>query len=137
MQKTSYEMRISDWRSDVCSSDLPSARTARAICSSSALAATFSWSAKEPERGTAAFPSGGITREGAIMAAPLTATAINCSLSTGGRESSTDAMLAVLAAHFKEHGVTVADPFRIAATDNKWCVKTDAGGGAEDGTSRR
>src|SRR3546814_1599243 len=87
MQKTSYEMRISDWRSDVCSSDLPSARTAGAICSSSALAATFSWCAKEPERGTAAFPSGGITREGATMAAPLTATAINCSLSTGGRES--------------------------------------------------
>src|SRR3546814_2055228 len=25
-QKTAYEMRISDWSSDVCSSDLPSAR---------------------------------------------------------------------------------------------------------------
>src|SRR3546814_3895777 len=26
-QKTAYEMRISDWSSDVCSSDLPDART--------------------------------------------------------------------------------------------------------------
>src|SRR3546814_9389106 len=30
-QKTAYEMRISDWSSDVCSSDLPSARR-RAAC---------------------------------------------------------------------------------------------------------
>src|SRR3546814_3514697 len=29
-QKTAYEMRISDWSSDVCSSDLVSARRARA-----------------------------------------------------------------------------------------------------------
>src|SRR3546814_3666728 len=28
-QKTAYEMRISDWSSDVCSSDLPSAAGAR------------------------------------------------------------------------------------------------------------
>src|SRR3546814_20258897 len=28
-QKTAYEMRISDWSSDVCSSDLPRARRAR------------------------------------------------------------------------------------------------------------
>src|SRR3546814_1272545 len=27
-QKTAYEMRISDWSSDVCSSDLPQRRTA-------------------------------------------------------------------------------------------------------------
>src|SRR3546814_10506255 len=65
------------------------------------------------------------------MAAPLTATAINCSLSTGGRESSTDAMLAVLADHFKEQGVTVADPIRIAAHDIKWGVKSDEGEGDE------
>src|SRR3546814_1631533 len=95
---------------------------------------TFSWCAKEPERGTAAFPSGGITREGATMAAPLTATAINCSLSTGGRESSTDAMLAVLADHFKEQGVTVADPIRIAAHDIKWGVKSDEGEGDRKST---
>src|SRR3546814_6557034 len=30
-QKTAYEMRISDWSSDVCSSDLPAARTNPAI----------------------------------------------------------------------------------------------------------
>src|SRR3546814_5884029 len=29
MQKTAYEMRISDWSSDVCSSDLPEGRGAR------------------------------------------------------------------------------------------------------------
>src|SRR3546814_1521606 len=28
-QKTAYEMRISDWSSDVCSSDLPLSRTRR------------------------------------------------------------------------------------------------------------
>src|SRR3546814_7077603 len=28
-QKTAYEMRISDWSSDVCSSDLPSSRQRR------------------------------------------------------------------------------------------------------------
>src|SRR3546814_11243776 len=28
-QKTAYEMRISDWSSDVCSSDLPAARSPR------------------------------------------------------------------------------------------------------------
>lgn len=65
------------------------------------------------------------------MAATLTATAINCSLSTGGRDSSTDAMLAVLADHFKEQGVKVADPIRIAAHDIKWGVKSDDGEGDE------
>src|SRR3546814_12246335 len=65
------------------------------------------------------------------MAAPRPTPAINCSLSTGGRESSTDAMLAVLADHFKEQGVTVADPIRIAAHDIKWGVKSDEGGGDE------
>src|SRR3546814_5524710 len=30
-QKTAYEMRISDWSSDVCSSDLPPSLSARAV----------------------------------------------------------------------------------------------------------
>src|SRR3546814_1809163 len=30
-QKTAYEMRISDWSSDVCSSDLPLARAGRDV----------------------------------------------------------------------------------------------------------
>src|SRR3546814_6401512 len=30
-QKTAYEMRISDWRSDVCSSDLPVPKAKRAM----------------------------------------------------------------------------------------------------------
>src|SRR5690606_29722698 len=62
-------------------------------------------------------------------AAPLSATTINCSLSTGGRESSTDAMLALLAGHFEEQGVAVADPIRIAAHSIKWGVTSDEGEG--------
>src|SRR3546814_9532580 len=31
-QKTAYEMRISDWSSDVCSSDLGGARSRRGMC---------------------------------------------------------------------------------------------------------
>src|SRR3546814_5165832 len=36
-QKTAYEMRISDWSSDVCSSDLPDRNIPRAIIGSSLL----------------------------------------------------------------------------------------------------
>jgi len=61
------------------------------------------------------------------MAAPLTATAINCSLSSGGRKSSTDAMIAVLAEHFEAQGVTVADPIRIAAHRVRWGVRSNEG----------
>src|SRR3546814_4745016 len=35
-QKTAYEMRISDWSSDVCSSDLPCARSAHPVLGRSA-----------------------------------------------------------------------------------------------------
>src|SRR3546814_4743051 len=65
------------------------------------------------------------------MAAPLTATAINGSLSSRGRKSSTDAMLAVLAEHFREQEVTVGDPIRVAAHNIKWGVKSDEGEGDE------
>lgn len=61
------------------------------------------------------------------MTAPLTATAINCSLSAKGRASSTDAMIAVLAEHFAALGVTVADPIRIAAHNVKWGVSSNQG----------
>lgn len=63
------------------------------------------------------------------MAAPLTATAINCSLSAKGRASSTDAMIAVLAEHFAAHDVKVGAPIRIAAHDIKWGVRSDEGEG--------
>ncbi|WP_447764834.1 flavodoxin family protein [Sphingopyxis panaciterrae] len=63
------------------------------------------------------------------MPAPLTATAINCSLSAKGRASSTDAMIAVLAEHFAGHDVTVGDPIRIAAHNVKWGVSSDEGVG--------
>lgn len=61
------------------------------------------------------------------MPAPLTATAINCSLSAKGRASSTDAMLAMLAEHFAEQGVAVGDPIRIAAHHVKWGVSSNEG----------
>ncbi|MDO9369651.1 MAG: NAD(P)H-dependent oxidoreductase [Sphingopyxis sp.] len=63
------------------------------------------------------------------MAAPLTATAINCSLSAKGRASSTDAMIAVLAEHFADHDVKVGKPIRIAAHDVKWGVSSNEGAG--------
>lgn len=63
------------------------------------------------------------------MTKPLTATAINCSLSASGRASSTDAMIAVLAEHLAEHDVAVGDPIRIAARHVAWGVTSDAGKG--------
>ncbi|HJS10327.1 flavodoxin family protein [Sphingopyxis sp.] len=63
------------------------------------------------------------------MPAPLTATAINCSLSAGSRASSTDAMIAVLAEHFTALGVKVADPIRVAAHNVKWGVTSNEGPG--------
>ena len=63
------------------------------------------------------------------MARPLTAAAINCSLSSGGRASSTDAMIGVLAEHFADHDVAVGDPIRIAAHTVKWGVNSNEGPG--------
>jgi multimeric flavodoxin WrbA len=63
------------------------------------------------------------------MPAPLTAAAINCSLSAGGRASSTDAMIAVLAEHFADQDVEVGEPIRIAAHHVKWGVSSDEGKG--------
>src|SRR3546814_7185290 len=53
-QKTAYEMRISDWSSDVCSSDLSgqnSCRTVPGACGNSVLAGeTFDDEARSEER---------------------------------------------------------------------------------------
>lgn len=60
----------------------------------------------------------------------LTACAINCSLvPSGQRESSTDAMIAVLREAFAEHDVTVGEPIRIADHDVKPGVTSDEGTG--------
>lgn len=60
----------------------------------------------------------------------LSAIAINCSLSkTRSRKSSTDAMIAVLAEHFAEHDVTVAETIRIADHDVAWGVSSNEGSG--------
>lgn len=63
------------------------------------------------------------------MPASLKAAAINCSLSPGGRDSSTDAMLAVLADAFGRHDVAVGDPIRIASHAVRWGVSSDEGDG--------
>lgn len=61
---------------------------------------------------------------------PLTACAINCSLApSGARESSTDAMIAVLRDAFAKHDVTVGEPIRIADHDVKPGVTSDEGEG--------
>jgi multimeric flavodoxin WrbA len=68
---------------------------------------------------------------------PLTATAINCSLSPKGRASSTDAMIAIVAEHFRSEGVTVGEPIRIAAHNVKWGVSSNEGDGDDWPTIRQ
>src|SRR3546814_6050815 len=48
-QKTAYEMRISDWSSDVCSSDLPPGESGCAANSSTALVAAAAPTGSHPE----------------------------------------------------------------------------------------
>ncbi len=59
---------------------------------------------------------------------PLSAIALNCSLKATG-ESSTDAMIAVLADAFAAYDVTITDTIRIAAHDVKTGVTSDEGEG--------
>ncbi len=58
----------------------------------------------------------------------LTALALNCTLKPSG-ESSTDAMIAVLAGAFKAHDVTITETIRVAAHDVKPGVTSDEGDG--------
>src|SRR3546814_6212593 len=44
-QKTAYEMRISDWSSDVCSSDLPGGSQAKEVLRCSILRPLWTWRA--------------------------------------------------------------------------------------------
>src|ERR1700710_3136304 len=63
---------------------------------------------------------------------PLTAIALNCTLKADPtKESSTDAMIAVLAKAFAEHDVTVSETVRVAALDIKPGVTSDEGDGDE------
>ncbi len=59
---------------------------------------------------------------------PLTAIALNCTLKAEG-DSSTDAMIAVLADAFAEHDVTLTETIRVAAHGVKFGVTSDEGGG--------
>ena len=58
----------------------------------------------------------------------LSAIALNCTLKAEG-ESSTDAMIKVLADAFAKHGVTLTETIRIAAQDVKTGVTSDEGDG--------
>lgn len=61
---------------------------------------------------------------------PLKALALNCTLKADGvEESSTDAMIAVLAEAFKHNDVIVSETVRIAALDIKPGVTSDEGNG--------
>jgi len=59
---------------------------------------------------------------------PLTAIALNCTLKAEG-ESSTDAMIAVLADAFAQQDVTLTETIRIAASGVKFGVSSDEGDG--------
>lgn len=62
----------------------------------------------------------------------LTALALNCSLKAdASKESSTDAMIAVLADAFAKHDVTISETIRVAAHDVKPGVSSDEGDGDE------
>src|SRR3546814_2686668 len=63
-QKTAYEMRISDWSSDVCSSDLPSACVLRNLPGADG-AVVFSWIDRRPADGLADRRQGA---QGAVLA---------------------------------------------------------------------
>ena len=60
----------------------------------------------------------------------LAAVALNCSLKAN-ESSSTDAMIAVLADAFAEHGVTLSETIRIASLNVKTGVSSDEGDGDE------
>ena len=61
---------------------------------------------------------------------PIKALALNCTLKAdAGEDSSTDAMVAVLAKAFGEKGVTLSETVRVAALDIKPGVTSDEGDG--------
>ncbi|SEK06829.1 Multimeric flavodoxin WrbA [Sphingobium sp. AP50] len=61
---------------------------------------------------------------------PIKALALNCTLKAdAGEDSSTDAMIAVLAKAFGEKGVTLSETVRVAALDIKPGVTSDEGDG--------
>src|SRR3546814_5739616 len=53
-QKTAYEMRISDWSSDVCSSDLPAEDRLQLISSTGVARTLWTWPDKPQTAGCAA-----------------------------------------------------------------------------------
>src|SRR3546814_11493542 len=67
-QKTAYEMRISDWSSDVCSSDLGAVEGADVRLAVRAMATDMGWAAPMMRKATAMRFGGGTTqRKGASL----------------------------------------------------------------------
>ncbi|QGG94425.1 flavodoxin family protein [Actinomarinicola tropica] len=71
------------------------------------------------------------------MATNLTAVALNCTLKSGPDESSTDLLLAEVAAELRSHGVEVAPIIRVADHDVKPGVTSDEGDGDDWPAIRR
>lgn len=61
----------------------------------------------------------------------LKAIALNCTLKSGPESSSTDAMIDLIARHFRKHDVELAETVRIARHDVKPGVSSDEGEGDE------
>src|SRR3546814_1549794 len=72
-QKTAYEMRISDWSSDVCSSDLSSSAVTAVLLMQAVVAQQFSFSAYDVY-GTASPASTPVTRSWSTATLPFTTT---------------------------------------------------------------
>src|SRR3546814_14832911 len=82
-QKTAYEMRISDWSSDVCSSDLPPARALwQRRTAAAAVARAFAGTAGRP-RGRAAQAA----RSRAIGRASCRGKSVSVRVDLGGRST--------------------------------------------------
>src|SRR3546814_15157721 len=74
-QKTAYEMRISDWSSDVCSSDLKAAPCMIALLLGAALTLTIVY-LRAKQRADAAYPDQLGARE---RCAPFALSSVRCS----------------------------------------------------------
>ena len=73
-----------------------------------------------------------------MTSTPRRAVALNCTLKSGGDESSTDVLLGEVLEQLRKHGVESGDPIRLADLDIRPGVTSDEGDGDEwPGVRRR
>src|SRR5688572_17801011 len=73
-----------------------------------------------------------------MTSTPRRAVALNCTLKSGGDESSTDVLLGEVLEQLRKHGVEAGDPIRMADLDIRPGVTSDEGDGDEwPGVRRR